>query len=875
MPAIQQFTVSPNLPDPLKPLLKIANNIWWSWNVEAIQLLRRVDPNLWDKHGGNPIGVLGTLSAQRVSELEKDRAFLANLDRVEGSLDRYLNLTPWFEGEHPSSTDSLIGYFSLEFGLHESLPLYSGGLGILAGDHLKSASDLGLPLVGVGLAYQTGYFRQYLNHDGWQMEEYSVNDFNNMSMQLEKDHDGREITIEVHYPGRIVTARIWRVQVGRNPLFLLDTNLPVNLAEDRELTSTLYGGDQDMRIRQEILLGIGGLRALIKMGLEPSICHLNEGHSAFLALERINLLMKNRGLGYETAFEMVRATNVFTTHTPVPAGNDHFQPDLVRTYLASKAVELGLDMESLLALGRSNPGNRNETFCMTVLALRLSRNVNGVSELHGHVSREMWQSIWPEVPMEEIPIAHVTNGIHTRSWLCTEISRLYERYIGPRWFEEPTNKTLWDRVDLIPDAELWRSHERMRERLVSFVRSRLQIQLSNRGANRAWIKEASQVLDPEALTIGFARRFATYKRAALITRDPERLARILNATDRPVQLIFAGKAHPKDQPGKELIRQLVHLAQRPEFRHRIVFVEDYNIEVARYMVQGVDIWLNTPRRPLEASGTSGMKVPPNGGINLSILDGWWCEGYKQDNGWAIGGGEDYDDQDYQDEVESTALYDLLENEIVPTFYGRSSDDVPREWTHIMKNSMRTVNTEFNTNRMVEEYTQRFYAPAMENAKRLEGDDYSKAKILGQWRTGIRHAWSKVQIHCVDAPPLTAQPMGTQLPVRAAVQLGNIPVDDILVEVYHGLLNSAGAIEDGETDTLFPTEELQDGAVVFSGNIACRRAGRRGFTVRAVPRKEGYPLGRFETGLIVWWENDSDGKCVASGTTTSKEKSKNV
>ncbi len=873
MPAIQQFTVTPNLPEPLQPLLEIANNIWWSWNVEAISLLRRVDTNLWDAHHGNPIAVLGTLSAERVAELAKDRAFLAHLERVMGDLDRYLNLTSWFESEHPMRTDMRIGYFSLEFGLHESLPLYSGGLGILAGDHLKSASDLGLPLVGVGLAYQTGYFRQYLNHDGWQMEEYSVNDFHNMSMQLEKDDDNKDVTIEVQYPGRVVIARIWRVQVGRNPLFLLDTNLPVNRVEDRELTSRLYGGDNEMRIRQEILLGIGGLRALIKLDHEPTMCHLNEGHSAFLALERICLLMKNQGLNFETAFEMVRATNVFTTHTPVPAGNDHFQPDLVRTYLAKKAGDLGLTMDELLALGRQNPNNQNETFCMTVLALRLSRNTNGVSELHGHVSREMWQSIWPGVPSEEIPIAHVTNGIHTRSWLCSEIARLYDRYLGPRWHEEPTNKTIWDRVELIPDAELWRSHERMRERLVGFVRNRMHRQARKRGAHRATIEAASQVLDPEALTIGFARRFATYKRAALILRDPVRLAKILNDPDRPVQLIFAGKAHPKDQPGKEIIRQLVHLAEEKGFRHHIVFVEDYNIEVARYMVQGVDIWLNTPRRPLEASGTSGMKVPPNGGINLSILDGWWCEGYEQGNGWTIGGGEDFDDQIYQDEVESTALYDLLENEIVPIFYDRSSDDVPREWTRIMKNSMRTVNAEFNTNRMVEEYTQRFYVPALENAQRLESDQYSKAETLGLWRKETLKGWGNLKINCVDAPPLTAHPMGTQLPVRAAVMLGNIPVEDVLVEVYHGLLNAAGEIEDGETDTLFSTDEIHDGAVVFVGNISCRRAGQRGFTVRAVPRKNGFPLGRFETGLVTWWGGNTSKDCSPTEDKGKPETSK--
>ncbi|MBK7672486.1 MAG: alpha-glucan family phosphorylase [bacterium] len=855
MPSIRKFVVTPNLPEPLKPLLDIARNAWWSWNVEAISLLRRVDPDQWDHHAGNPVAVLGSLSSQRVRELERDQAFLAHLERVQGDLNRYLTRPTWYESEHQGVGEGLIGYFSLEFGLHESLPLYSGGLGILAGDHLKSATDLGVPLIGMGLAYQSGYFRQYLNHDGWQMEEYPVNDFFNMSMSLERDRDGAPRLIEVHFPGRSIFAQIWRVQVGRNPLFLLDTNLQENQPEDRDLTARLYGGDTEMRIRQEIMLGIGGLRALIALGLEPTVCHLNEGHSAFLGLERINLLMKQRGLTYETAFEIVRASNIFTTHTPVPAGNDHFAPELIRTYLSRKADEMGIGIERLLALGRQDPHNNSETFCMTVLALRLSRFANGVSELHGHVSRDMWQRVWPDVPKSEIPISHVTNGIHTRSWLCSEIARLYDRYLGPRWYEEPTNKTLWDRVDQIPDAELWRSHERMRERLVGFVRGRLRRQLKRRGANRIWIKAASEALDPEALTIGFARRFATYKRAALILSDPERLKRILNNPDRPVQLIFAGKAHPKDHPGKEVIRQLVHMAEREEFRKRIVFVEDYNIEVARYLVQGVDVWLNNPRRPLEASGTSGMKVPPNGGINLSVLDGWWCEGYKTDNGWAIGAGEELDDQSYQDEVESTALYDLLENEIVPAFYQRGVDGVPREWTRIMKNSMRTVNAEFNTNRMVEEYTERFYIPCLDNVRRMGADGHALATELARWRRRLHDNWPNVSIVGVDAPPLQAQPMGTMLPVTAKVRLGTITADEVLVEVYHGLLDATGHIEAGETATMFAQgTPAADGTVVFRGEIPCRRAGRRGFSVRVMPRKDGFPLDRFETGLIRWWHD---------------------
>jgi len=848
---VKRFTVTPSLPPKLQPLLDIARNVWWTWNPEAITLLRRVDADLWDGNKHNPVAVLGSLSAERVSALMRDTAFLAHLERVQADLDRYLTRTSWFDSEHEEHRQHIIGYFSLEFGLHECLPLYSGGLGILAGDHLKSASDLGLPLVGVGLAYQYGYFRQYLNHDGWQQEDYVVNDFFNMCMTQELDADGNQQYIHVDLPGRQVKALIWRIQVGRNPLFMLDTNMPENRPEDRELTSNLYSGDNDMRIRQEILLGIGGYKALRKLGIKPTVCHMNEGHAAFLGLERIRTQMAEHALPYEVAFETVRSSSVFTTHTPVPAGNDHFPADLVKAYLQPLADTLGIGIDGLLALGRQDAENLSEPFCMTVLALRLAQFANGVSELHGHVSRDMWQRMWPGVPQAEIPISHVTNGIHTRTWQCQEMARLYDRYLGPRWYDEPTNQMVWERVNHIPDAELWRSHERMRERLVGFARRRLRAQLKRRGANRAWIKAASEVLDPEALTIGFARRFATYKRAALILRDPERLSRILNNPERPVQLIFAGKAHPKDHPGKELIRQLVHMSQREEFRNRIAFVEDYNIEVARYLVQGVDIWLNNPRRPLEASGTSGMKVPVNGGINLSILDGWWCEGYEGDNGWAIGAGEDYTDQEYQDEVESTALYDLLEAEIVPIYYERGNDGVPREWTRIMKNSMRTVNANFNTNRMVEEYTQRFYIPSLYNNERLVQNDFTGAQSLAGWRSHVRENWPTVKIAGVQTDTVDALPMGSHLPVKAVVDLGAIATSDVLVEIYHGLLNSRGEIENGETATMIPQDDAQQGSVTFTGEIPCRRSGQRGFTIRVVPRNEEFPLDRFETGLITW------------------------
>lgn len=855
MPRIRKFIVTPSLPPKLQPLLEIARNLWWGWNTEAINLLRRVDPDLWEERHHNPIAVLGSLSSDRISDLTRDQAFLANLESVYDDLQRYLTQKSWFDTEHEHLESPTVGYFSFEFGLHECLPLYSGGLGILAGDHLKSATDLGVPLVGVGLAYQHGYFRQYLNHDGWQQEDYPVNDFYNMAMTLERDKDGKPVTIALEYPGRTVTARIWRVQVGRNPLFLMDTNLAINRPEDRELTSKLYGGDTDMRIRQEILLGIGGMQALQTLGIRPDVFHLNEGHSAFLGLERVRLLMAEHKYPYDVAFELVRTSSVFTTHTPVPAGNDHFDPNLVRTYLKPLADQLGLGIEGLIDLGRQTPGDSHETFCMTVLALRLSQFANGVSELHGQVSRKMWQKVWPGVPIDELPISHITNGIHTRSWQCTEMARLYDRYLGPRWYDKPTNHLVWERVTRIPDAELWRGHERMRERLVGYVRGQLRTQLESRGASRTNIKAAREVLDPEALTLGFARRFATYKRAALILSDVDRLDSILNNPERPVQIIFAGKAHPHDHGGKELIRQIVHLARDPRFRKRIVFLENYNIEVARYMVQGVDVWLNNPRRPLEASGTSGMKVPVNGGINFSVLDGWWCEGYDKENGWAIGAGEDYDDPDYQDQVENTALYELLENEIAPTYYDRTSDGVPREWVRVMKNSMRTVNAEFNTNRMVEEYTQRFYVPCIEQSLKLRDNDAALARNLAVWRADVAKKWPGLYIVDVAADDQEAQPMGSRFAVRATIDLGELEADDVLFEIYHGLLDLHGEIVSGETETMMLEGDATTGRVVYKGEIPCRRSGQRGFTVRVTPRNPRLHLNRFDTGLIRWYGDE--------------------
>ena len=851
MKPIHTFTVVPALPDKLQRLRELAYNILWSWDHETIDLFRRLDRDLWEESGHNPVRMLGTIAQDRLERAARDDGFLAQLERVCQRFDRYMAQTTWYQKTYDKSGEPLIAYFSAEFGLTECLPNYSGGLGVLSGDHLKSASDLGLPLVGVGLLYQQGYFRQYLNVDGWQQETYPINDFYNMPLQLERREDGRPVTIEVAYPQGPVTAQVWRVQVGRVPLFLLDTNLEQNSRpEDRDITDQLYGGDVEMRIRQEIMLGIGGLRALDALGMRPTVCHMNEGHSAFLALERIRILMREQGLSFAEAREVAQAGNVFTTHTPVPAGIDVFAPELMDKYFGNFYRSLGLSQDEFLALGRQNPGDAKEPFNMAVLALRLAAHTNGVSQLHGQVARRMWQGVWPQVPEHEVPITSITNGIHPRSWISNDMAGLYDRYLGPRWLEDPTDHTLWMRVEHIPGEELWRTHERRRERLVAFARRRLRAQLQQRGAPQSEIAQADEALDPEALTISFARRFATYKRATLLLRDPERLARILNDKERPVQIIFAGKAHPQDNPGKELIRQIIHLARQEEFRRRIVFIEDYDMVVARYLVQGADVWLNTPRRLREASGTSGMKAAVNGGLNMSILDGWWVEAYRFNTGWAIGRGEEYTDFEYQDDVESSAIYNLLEKEVVPLFYERGPDGLPRGWIALMKAAMRSICPVFNTNRMVHEYTERFYLPSAERYQRLAENGMARGRALAEWRSQMQEHWLEIRVESVEADTLDELKVGDELEVRARVHLGPLGPQDVAVELYQGLLDDKGQILGAEVIGMSCVQSDGDGSHLFIGAIPCRTSGLHGYALRILPCHEdlGSP---YEPGLILW------------------------
>jgi starch phosphorylase len=856
---LRTFTVLPHLPGRLQGLQRLAYNLWWCWNHEAISLFRRIDDTLFDQLDSSPIKLISTVGQDRLDQLLRDDGFLAHLDRVVSAMDKYLNQKTWFQetyGRDGATTDDLVArfrmaYFSAEFGLHESVPIYSGGLGLLAGDHLKSASDLGLPLVGVGLMYREGYFRQYLNVDGWQQERYPENDFYNLPLINETKPDGLPLTVGVPLPGREVQCRVWRIQVGRVPLYLLDTNIPQNSPDDRTITARLYGGDHDMRIRQEMVLGIGGYRALRALGKKPAVCHMNEGHSAFCGLERIRILMDENGLDFAAAREAVTAGTCFTTHTPVPAGNDVFSPQLIQHYFGSYLPSLRIDWQEFLGLGRQNPRDTNEPYCMTVLALKLSNVSNGVSALHGQVSRKMWRALWPELPEAEIPIISITNGVHTRSWLAPELWQLYDRYLGLQWEDRPTDHSIWKRVENIPNAELWRTHERRRERLVVFARNRLKVQLERRGAPPSEIGRADEVLDPETLTIGFARRFATYKRGTLIFRNLERLASILNNKDRPVQFVFAGKAHPRDHGGKELIAEIIHVCRRPDFRRKMVFIEDYEINVARYLVQGVDVWLNNPRRPLEASGTSGMKVCCNGGLNLSILDGWWVEGYTGDNGWAIGAGEEYTDLNYQDDIESRLIYDLIEQEIAPLYYNRANDGLPRGWIKAMKRSMATCCPVFNTNRQVQEYMEKCYYASAERFAKLTADKLQRAVSLAQWRQRLLRDWGHIRVEAVEADGADPTQVGSKVDVQARINLGGLSPDDVEVQLYHGVVDNLGEIaKPAQTAMSTNGAPPQGTSYTFKGNLQCRASGQYGYAVRVLPRHAD--LGNpYETGLIVW------------------------
>ncbi|MBN1620098.1 alpha-glucan family phosphorylase [candidate division WOR-3 bacterium] len=853
MKPVRIFKVIPSLPEELSSLRTIAFNLWWGWNEEAVKLFHRISPELWEQANHNPVALLSMVPQENWFTLIKDESFIAHMNRVKEDLNNYIKRTRWFEKEHPESQNAAIAYFSMEFGLNDCLPLYSGGLGVLSGDHLKSSSELGIPLVGVGLLYGQGYLTQYLSNDGWQHEVYAENDFSNMPVRIVNGQDDNPLKISVKMAEKEVMAEIWETDVGNIRLFLLNTNIEENDSFGKYITEKLYGGDNDMRIKQEILLGIGGLKALRAMDINPTVVHMNEGHSAFIVLERIRGLMKENGLSYSQAKLLSASSCVFTTHTPVPAGNEVFHPDMIEHYIGYIREEIGVTKEELFSLGKQNPKNSSENFGMTVFALKNSHYCNGVSKLHASVSRSMWSALWQGIDADEVPITHITNGINPNSWTSGEMQQLFLRYIGPKMLEEPENQKIWERVLGIPDNELWRTHERRRERLVAFIRRRLKKQLTERGASAKEIEEADEVLNPDTLTIGFARRFATYKRASLILSDLNRISKILTDKERPVQLIFAGKAHPRDDAGKEIIKHLYQVSKMPNLKNHIVFIENYDMNVARYMVQGCDIWLNTPRKPLEASGTSGMKVCFNGGLNLSVLDGWWNEAYNGKNGWSIGRGEVYMDYKAEDEVESSSLYDTLENDVILKFYNIGRDGLPREWIKMMKESMRTLCPVFNTNRMIYEYTEKSYIPAHNSWKTLSEDNFRGVREFSERFDLISKEWGSVKITELTADTSKPAQMGTQIEVTATVYMDGLNPDDITVEVCHGKLNYKGEIENSTCFAMSSVQNTGKGIYVFRGRIPCLESGKNGFSLRILPRNT-YLTRKLVPGFVKWFEN---------------------
>ena len=850
MPTFQTYNVTPTLPAALEPLREMSFNLWWTWEPDARRLFRLLDPELWSRTNHNPVRMLQLSRQSRLEELSQDKTFLRELKEVHDAFRDYLARKDTYgKIGAGSAIKNPVAYFSAEFGFHESIPNYSGGLGILASDHCKSASDLDLNFVAIGLLYRHGYFRQQIDKEGIQ-EAINLNqNFHHLPIREVRREDAK-LLISVPILDREVFAKLWELRVGRVSLYLLDTDTPENSAEDRLITAELYGGDLEMRMRQEIVLGIGGVKALSALGIQPDVFHMNEGHSAFLALERIRRNVVEKKLDFYSALQVVAAANVFTTHTPVPAGNDSFPREMMRKYFGAFAKELNIPFEELFSFGQTRV-DPNDPFSMTILALRLSRHANGVSKLHGEVSRLLWKDVWAGVPAHEVPITSVTNGIHTKTWMAPEFAALYRKHLGA-WEEHLTEPEFWRGVIDIPDVQLWETHQKLKLRLIEFVRERVRLRRQRLGESAEAIRKVNGILDPEILTVGFARRFATYKRGALLFSDRERLKRLLNDTTRPVQFIFAGKAHPRDEAGKAVIQEVYKFTREVGFENRVVFLEDYDSYIARRLVQGVDLWLNHPLRPLEASGTSGMKSAPNGGINLSVLDGWWREGYNGNNGWAIGAEIDDGSAEFQNEGDATSLYQLLENQIIPLYYAKPDGKLPLAWLQLMRESIRSVTPVFNTQRMVKEYTERLYITAAKSHENFSCDGCASAAQLSQWKAQMRKDWPQVRISDVQVGNKDRQNIlvGESLQISAHVHLGGIDPNHVRVEAYHGEAAN-GDICNPSATILVQTRRVDgDGDYLYQGSVPASETGTYGFSVRVLPTHP-HLMQTHELRLITW------------------------
>src|SRR5579884_2403079 len=841
---LKEFLVRPALPKELSRLSEIAYNVLWSWDHTIRSLFRRLDPALWKASDHNPVSMLGRVPQATLERAAADPRFIAHYRKACEVFDNYV-------GQPQDVTPGkLIAYFSMEYGLAGSIPIYSGGLGILSGDHLKASSDAEVPLVAVGLLYQKGYFQQFLNPDGWQQERNPINDFYSLPVRPVADRDGADLLVTVKLPAGAAYIKVWRIDVGRVKLYLLDTNIPQNERADyREITDLLYGGDIHTRIRQEIVLGIGGLRVLDRLGLKPTVYHMNEGHSAFLAIERIRLLMANERLSFEEALEACRANNVFTTHTCVPAGIDIFDSGLLYEYFGDYCREAGIGFDQFLSLGRRNPNDGNERFSMAISAIRTSAYRNAVSSIHRHISQNMWQELWPNLPVWEVPITSITNGVHLPTFLNSDLAQLYDQYLAPDWRERHADPRIWDLIADIPNHEIWDAHRKRKRTLIQFVRERAVAAAMARKAPAAEQRRLADILDPEVLTIGFARRFATYKRATLIFRDAERLRRILTNKDHPVQIVIAGKAHPKDHPGKMLIREIVQLSRDPELSGHIVFIEDYGLRVARELITAVDLWLNTPRRGEEACGTSGMKAGINGVLNFSILDGWFDEAYEMSGGWAIGDREPYSED--QDEVHARAIYSILENEIVPMYYQqRDEEDVPNEWVRRMKQSLMHISPQFNAQRMVVEYLTNLYSPSHNAYMEVRKDSFQAARDRVRWNQTVSRTWDNIKFLETGVLPEAAVLSGKPIPMRAVVELAGLAPKEVRVEAIIGRVGPNGNLEDTQVLAM-PAVGEQGSACVFARDFVPHQTGRLGYSLRVSPNHYDDPLTRPCNALLKW------------------------
>ena len=840
MYVFNRITVNPQLPKRIEKLSEISNNLWWSWNTEFLRLFQRIDGDLWENSNKNPIKFLKHVSQERLENVAKDVNFLKEYDKIVEDFDGYMNSkNTWFTKKYPEEKDDLIAYFSAEYGLDQTIPIYSGGLGILSGDHLKSASDLGIPLIAVGLLYKNGYFNQKIDGDGNQQTEYNDIDLYDLPINPVKNDIGDDLIIYVKFPKRRLYLKVWSIKVGRVTLYLLDSDIEKNNPEDRDVTLRLYGGDQEMRIRQEIVLGQAGVELLTKyLKLTPTVYHMNEGHSAFLTLELMKNIIKDKQVSFDVAKDIASSKTVFTTHTPVPAGNDIFPLDLVEKYFKDFWPRLGLTREEFLRLGMKPGKELDNGFNMGILALKIAGKKNGVSKLHGAVSRELFGEVWPNIAANEAPIGYVTNGIHTCSWLAPRMKELFNKYLIPYWQDNMYQDQVWEKIRNVPNDKLWNIHNDRKVKLLRLVKDNTYERLRRSGYSYEDINEIISKLNPNALTIGFARRFATYKRATLIFKDLERITEIINNSDRPVQLIFAGKAHPQDKEGQDLIRYIHQISMMPQFKGKIFLLENYNIAMSRYLISGVDVWLNNPRRPMEASGTSGQKASVNGVINFSVLDGWWAEGYTQNNGWTIGSNQEYDSYEAQDQADSQSLYKTLEEKIIPTFYDRDKNNMPTKWIELMKNSIITTGGKYSTSRMLVDYTNNYYMPLCKLTKKYYSD-IDNVAAFNAWKKDLYTNWKDVKITQTeeDLDNITID-AGNKIEVACEVTLPNIDVDNVTVQVYYGKILENGIVEDINIIPMELTEENpEERKYYYTAKLELTSGGNYGYTFRVMPKHE--------------------------------------